>query len=126
MPELHKLSPILAVLQERGHRVALLTDGRMSGASGRIPAAIHVVPEAIDDGHIARLRDGDVVVIDARSGELAVRLAPELLARRQPAPPPGLADHASGMGRELFLPLRAAISDASAGASFLGHLPPAA
>ena len=126
MPELHKLSPILAVLQERGHRVALLTDGRMSGASGRIPAAIHVVPEAIDDGHIARLRDGDVVVIDARSGELAVRLAPDLLARRQPAPPPGLADHASGMGRELFLPLRAAISDASAGASFLGHLPPAA
>lgn len=126
MPELHKLSPILAVLQERGQRVALLTDGRMSGASGRIPAAIHLVPEAIDGGHLARLRDGDVVVIDTRTGELAVRLDDRVLADRKPVPPPAHADHASGTGRELFTTLRAAMSDASAGASFLGRLPPAA
>jgi phosphogluconate dehydratase len=126
MPELHKLSPILAVLQERGQRVALLTDGRMSGASGRIPAAIHLVPEAIDGGHLARLRDGDIVVIDARTGELAVRLDDLVLAGRPATPPPALAGHASGTGRELFSTLRAAMSDASAGASFLGRLPPAA
>ncbi|HKQ94147.1 MAG TPA: phosphogluconate dehydratase [Aestuariivirgaceae bacterium] len=126
MPELHKLSPILAVLQERGQRVALLTDGRMSGASGRIPAAIHLVPEAIDGGQLARLRDGDVIVIDARTGELAVRLDDHVLAGRPPSPPPAHSEHASGTGRELFSTLRAAMSDASAGASFLGRLPPAA
>ena len=72
MPELHKLTPTLGVLQDRGHRVALLTDGRMSGASGKVPAAIHVTPEAADGGAIARLRDGDIIRLDAPRGRLNV------------------------------------------------------
>lgn len=72
MPELHKLTTILGVLQDRGQKVALVTDGRMSGASGKIPAAIHVTPEALDDGPIARLQNGDVVCLDAHVGKLAI------------------------------------------------------
>ena len=70
MPELHKLTPTLGVLQDRGHKVALVTDGRMSGASGKVPAAIHVSPEALPDGPLARVRDGDVIRLDARNGTL--------------------------------------------------------
>src|SRR3546814_7309524 len=76
MPELHKLTPPLGVLQDRGFRVALVTDGRMSGASGKLPAAIHVTPEAARGGHIARLRDGDVIWLDATAGTLTA-LVPE-------------------------------------------------
>ncbi len=122
MPELHKLSPILGVLQERGQRVALLTDGRMSGASGKIPAAIHVVPEALDEGPIARIRDGDIIRIDAEKGEFAVRLDDDIWASRLPARPTRAAANAQGLGRELFTPLRAALSRADQGASVLGAL----
>ena len=72
MPELHRLTPPLAVLQDKGFRVALVTDGRMSGASGKVPAAIHVTPEAVDGGPIARIRDGDIIRLDADAGTLEV------------------------------------------------------
>src|SRR5437588_5249731 len=112
MPELHKLVPTLGVLQDRGHKVALITDGRMSGASGKVPAAIHVSPEALPDGPLARVRDGDMIRLDARSGTLeAVGVD---LASRPPAnsPPPPV-----GTGRELFALMRMHASDAEAGAS---------
>jgi phosphogluconate dehydratase len=101
MPELHKLTPTLGVLQDRGHKVALITDGRMSGASGKVPAAIHVSPEALPDGPLARIRDGDVIRLDGRAGQLdAVGVD---LAARAPAnsPPPPV-----GTGRELFAMMR--------------------
>jgi phosphogluconate dehydratase len=112
MPELHKLTPTLGVLQDRGHKVALITDGRMSGASGKVPAAIHVSPEALPDGPLARVRDGDVIRLDARSGTLeAVGID---LAARPPAnsPPPPV-----GTGRELFALMRTGASEAELGAS---------
>jgi phosphogluconate dehydratase len=112
MPELHKLVPTLGVLQDRGQRVALITDGRMSGASGKVPAAIHVSPEALPDGPLARVRDGDMIRVDARSGTLeAVGVD---LASRPPAnsPPPP-----AGTGRELFAMMRLHANDAEAGAS---------
>jgi phosphogluconate dehydratase len=112
MPELHKLTPTLGVLQDRGHKVALITDGRMSGASGKVPAAIHVSPEALPDGPLARLRDGDPIRLDARTGTLeAVGVD---LASRPPAnsPPPPV-----GTGRELFAMMRIYANEAEAGAS---------
>ena len=115
MPELHKLTPPLGVLQDRGHRVALLTDGRMSGASGKIPAAIHLTPEAADDGPIARLRDGDPIRLDADAGTIEVLVdAAEFAAR----PPAGAPDREfAGTGRELFESFRRAVGPADAGAS---------
>jgi len=112
MPELHKLTPTLGVLQDRGHKVALITDGRMSGASGKVPAAIHVSPEALPDGPLARVRDGDPIRLDARSGTLEAVAVD--LASRPPAnsPPPPL-----GTGRELFAMLRTNVSEAEVGAS---------
>jgi phosphogluconate dehydratase len=112
MPELHKLTPTLGVLQDRGHRVSLVTDGRMSGASGKVPAAIHVSPEALPDGPLARLRDGDMIRLDANSGQLEA-LGVDL-ASRPPAnsPPPPV-----GTGRELFALMRAQASEAELGAS---------
>jgi len=112
MPELHKLTPALGVLQDRGHRVALITDGRMSGASGKVPAAIHVSPEALPDGPLARVQDGDLIRLDARSGTLDADGVD--LASRVPAnsPPPPV-----GTGRELFAMLRQDVSDAECGAS---------
>jgi phosphogluconate dehydratase len=112
MPELHKLTPTLGVLQDRGHRVALVTDGRMSGASGKVPAAIHLYPEALHGGPIARLRDGDVVRVDAVAGTITVLDAAALA--REPAPTPRLAD---GNGRELFRLFQTASDDAERGAS---------
>jgi len=112
MPELHKLTPTLGVLQDRGHKVALITDGRMSGASGKVPAAIHVSPEALPDGPLARVRDGDLIRLDGRSGTLeAVGVD---LASRPPAnsPPPP-----QGTGRELFALMRLHVNEAEAGAS---------
>ncbi|CAM5426354.1 phosphogluconate dehydratase [Rhodanobacter lindaniclasticus] len=118
MPELHKLTPTLAVLQDRGHRIALLTDGRMSGASGRVPAAIHVTPEAVAGGNIAKLRNGDMIRLDAANGRLDVLLeADELDARL-----PHLADLSHehvGMGRELFGLFRQAATSADLGAGVL-------
>jgi phosphogluconate dehydratase len=120
MPELHKLSPLLGLLQERGQRVALLTDGRMSGASGKIPAAIHVVPEAFDGGPIARIADGDLIRIDAARGTMEVKPS---IPHRPAAAPAHAGEHDQGMGRELFAPLRQMISRADQGASILGALP---
>ncbi|SIR78790.1 6-phosphogluconate dehydratase [Aquipseudomonas alcaligenes] len=114
MPELHKLTPFLGVLQDRGYQVALVTDGRMSGASGKVPAAIHVCPEACDGGPLARVRDGDLIRVDGRTGELRVLVeAAELAARDPVAPPPP----AIGSGRELFAFMRAGFSSAEQGAS---------
>ncbi|WP_326524597.1 phosphogluconate dehydratase [Sphingomonas sp.] len=114
MPELHKLTPPLGVLQNRGFRVALLTDGRMSGASGKVPAAIHLSPEALDDGPIARLRDGDIVRLDAEAGVLEALVEAAEWAARAPveAPPPAM-----GTGRELFALMRAGCSTAEEGGS---------
>ena len=118
MPELHKLTPTLSVLQDRGQRVALLTDGRMSGASGVVLAAIHVVPEAARDGAIGRLRDGDVIVIDAEQGELGVVLDDQALQARTAAPL-DLQASRSGFGRELFGLMRRAAGTAEQGACTL-------
>jgi phosphogluconate dehydratase len=112
MPELHKLTPTLGVLQDRGHKVALITDGRMSGASGKVPAAIHVSPEALPDGPLARLRDGDPIRLDARTGRLeavGVDLASRPPANSPPSP--------VGTGRELFAMMRIYVNEAEAGAS---------
>ncbi len=113
MPELHKLTPALTVLQGRGHKVALVTDGRMSGASGKVPAAIHVTPEAAEGGPIAKLRDGDIVALDAAQGRLSVEV-PDLDAR---APAVGGGEPQYGTGRELFGLFRRAVSRADAGAA---------
>jgi phosphogluconate dehydratase len=118
MPELHKLTPPLGVLQDRGHRVALLTDGRMSGASGKIPAAIHLTPEAADDSPIARLRDGDPVRLDADAGTIEVLVDAADFAAR-PAAGPSASEFA-GTGRELFESFRRAVGPADTGASIFG------
>ncbi len=118
MPELHRLTPLLTVLQERGHKVALVTDGRMSGASGRVAAAIHVTPEAAQGGGLARLRDGDVIRLDGEEGRLDVLVPPEQWAARQPAEP-DYAASSHGLGRELFPHMRRAVSGAEQGASVL-------
>ncbi|MFC0200600.1 phosphogluconate dehydratase [Paracoccus rhizosphaerae] len=113
MPELHSLTPTLAVLQDRGLKVALVTDGRMSGASGKVPAAIHVSPEAAMGGPLARLRDGDLVRLDAAAGTLEC-LAPDF-EDRAPATFDG-ADSSVGLGRELFAAFRAVAGPATEGA----------
>jgi phosphogluconate dehydratase len=104
MPELHKLTPPLAVLQGQGWRVALVTDGRMSGASGKVPAAIHVSPEAAAGGPLAKLRDGDIVRVDGEAGTLQALVADAEWAAREAAVMPEAlrAANAHGMGRELF------------------------
>jgi len=116
MPELHNLMAPLSVLQDRGYRVALVTDGRLSGASGRIPAALHLVPEAQTGGPLARLRDGDMVLLDADAGILELKVESGTFAGRAGAQRP-LA--AQGCGRELFGNFRAHIGDAECGASVL-------
>jgi len=118
MPELHKLTPTLAVLQDRGHRIALLTDGRMSGASGRVPAAIHVTPEAEAGGAIAKIRDGDPIRLDAANGRLDVLVDAAEFAARAPAAA-DLSAHRTGMGRELFGLFRAHATTADLGAGVL-------
>lgn len=115
MPELHKLTPFLGVLQDRGFKVALVTDGRMSGASGKIPAAIHVCPEAYDGGLLAKVRDGDRVRVDGAQGTLQVMVSAEELAARDVPPAPSGND--LGCGRELFGFMRVAFSSAEQGAS---------
>ncbi len=115
MPELHKLTPTLGILQDRGQRVALLTDGRMSGASGKVPAAIHVSPEALAGGTIAKIRDGDMIRIDAVAGTFDVLVEPADLAAR-PAAIREEGDEVYGMGRELFEMFRQRASAAELGA----------
>lgn len=121
MPELHKLTPTLGLLQDRGQRVALVTDGRMSGASGKVPAAIHVTPEALCGGPIARLRDGDRVRLDAIAGTLAVLVDEAEWNARVPATA-DLAAHQSGLGRELFQRFRDVVGPADGGASIFGEV----
>jgi phosphogluconate dehydratase len=111
MPELHKLTPPLGVLQDRGFKVALVTDGRMSGASGKVPAAIHCTPEALGGGPLARLRDGDIVKVCAVNCDLSTTAD---LSAREPAPDPR---DASGTGRELFGMMRRFADGAEQGAS---------
>ena len=108
MPELHKLTPPLSVLQGKGFRVALVTDGRMSGASGKVPAAIHLSPEAADGGPLAKVRDGDVIRLNAATGELIVQVPEAEWAARPTAVMPDSLRHANalGMGRELFTGMR--------------------
>ena len=118
MPELHKLTPLLASLQDRGHKVALVTDGRMSGASGKVLAAIHVTPEALDGGPLARVVDGDVIRVDAGRGTLEALIPDKVLATRDPVA--RLSSEAqSGLGRELFSLMRRSAGPAEHGASFL-------
>ncbi len=114
MPELHKLLPALCVLQDRGHRVALVTDGRMSGASGKVPCAIHLSPEALADGPLARVEDGDRMRVDAVAGVLEVLVDADTLAGRIPAPTP---PPAHDTGRELFALFRRSCDHAESGAS---------
>ena len=116
MPELHNLTPTLVVLLERGLKVALVTDGRMSGASGKAPAAIHVTPEAADSGVLARVRDGDLILVDALAGRLEIKVDPAVLDARPAAVAPAPA---RGYGREMFGWMRRAIGPAEAGASVL-------
>ncbi|MEL6258828.1 MAG: dihydroxy-acid dehydratase, partial [Pseudomonadota bacterium] len=121
MPELHSISPSLGVLQDRGFKVALVTDGRMSGASGKVPAAIHVGPEAAKGGPIAKVRDGDVVRVDAATGRLELKVDPAEFDARDPAPYRPNQD-SFGLGRELFSGFRLAASDAETGGSLFNHL----
>ena len=116
MPELHKLTPILASVMAHGHKVALVTDGRMSGASGKVPAAIHVTPEAEAGGPIAKLRAGDIVTLDAEAGVLTAEVSPEEFARRDLATC-DLESYHHGYGRELSQTFRAVASGPELGAS---------
>jgi phosphogluconate dehydratase len=119
MPELHKLTPLLGMLQDRGHRVALVTDGRMSGASGKVPAAIHVTPEAEAGGAIAKLRDGDMIRLDATKGTLEALVSADEWAARDLATA-DLSANDFGVGRELFGAFRRFAGTAEAGASVIG------
>jgi len=115
MPELHKLTPALGVLQDRGQRVALVTDGRMSGASGKVPAAIHLTPEASLGGPLAKVQDGDLITLDSGAGVLDLHVSPYDLDARDPAAADG--SRVFGTGRELFQAFRNAVSPADQGAS---------
>ncbi len=118
MPELHKLTPPLGVLQDKGFKVALVTDGRMSGASGKVPAAIHVTPEAVDGGNIAKIQDGDMILVNGETGELTVMVPNEELAARTAATR-DMSDSYYGMGREIFGGLRTVLTGAEQGACSL-------
>ena len=121
MPELHKLTPQLGVLQDKGFKVALVTDGRMSGASGKVPAAIHLTPEAVDGGPIGKVRDGDLIRLDAEAGTLEALVDPAEWAAR-PAATADLSANDHGIGRDLFARLRRGMGGAETGASLLGDL----
>ncbi len=118
MLELHKLTTILSILQDRGQQVALITDGRMSGASEKILAAIHVTPEALDNGSIARLQDGDIICLDAHVCKLTIlRDLAQFNART--IRPPDLSKNEYGVGRELFRVFRQTVNRADQGASVI-------
>jgi phosphogluconate dehydratase len=118
MPELHKLTPPLAVLQGKGFKVALVTDGRMSGASGKVPAAIHASPEALAGGPLAKVRDGDVIRLDAVAGTLQALVDPVAWAAREAAvlSEASAEDNGHGLGRELFAGMRRNVISAEEGA----------
>ena len=115
MPELHKLTPALSVLLDAGHKIALVTDGRMSGASGKVPAAIHVTPEAADGGALAKIQSGDMMIVDCEQGVLSVALDDATLAARPATTMSN--DTVSGWGRELFASFRERVGTADSGAS---------
>ncbi|WP_027854757.1 phosphogluconate dehydratase [Marinobacterium litorale] len=118
MPELHKLTPYLGVLQDKGFRVALVTDGRMSGASGKVPAAIHLTPEALRGGPLSRVREGDIIRVDGDNGTLAVKLTDDELNGRDVVTL-NRRQHHYGMGRELFAGMRQLVTGAEQGACTL-------
>ena len=118
MPELHSLTPPLAVLQDRGFKVALVTDGRMSGASGKVPAAIHVTPEAIKGGMLAKVQTGDMLELDTLTGAMDILISEEELAKRE-VKLPDVATHQIGMGREMFAGMRSTLTGAEQGACSL-------
>ncbi len=120
MPELHKLTPALGVLQDRGQHVAIVTDGRMSGASGKVPAAIHVTPEAAMGGPLARVRDGDLVVVDAERGVLEI-VGVDDFATREPTGRPPTDEEWADTGRSLFAAFRAGVGPADEGASIFSN-----
>ncbi|KPV95301.1 Phosphogluconate dehydratase [Pseudoalteromonas sp. P1-9] len=122
MPELHKLTPIMATLQDKGFKVAIVTDGRMSGASGKVPAAIHLAPEAVEGGFIAKIREGDLVTLDAPNGVLKVHVADDEFAQREIE----ISEQVQtfGTGRELFEGIRQTVSSADLGASAFGLIYP--
>ncbi|MGZ4437243.1 MAG: phosphogluconate dehydratase [Nocardioidaceae bacterium] len=120
MPELHKLTPALGVLQDRGHQVALVTDGRMSGASGKVPAAIHLTPEAAVGGPLAKVRDGDLLTLDSTLGTLTLHVDEAELAAREADEAPVDPASWTGTGRELFAGFRAQVGPADQGASVFG------
>ncbi|QCP51021.1 phosphogluconate dehydratase [Trinickia violacea] len=122
MPELHRLTPLLGVLQDQGFHVALVTDGRMSGASGKVPAVIHVSPEALLAGPLGKVRTGDTIVIDAEAGVLDVEVDANEWAAREVAAPAHQAENEVGFGRELFGVFRSAAAPAEMGASVFGPL----
>ncbi|MDP2609911.1 MULTISPECIES: phosphogluconate dehydratase [unclassified Oceanobacter] len=117
MPELHKLTPFLGTLQDKGFKVALVTDGRMSGASGKVPAAIHVWPEAQLGGPLAHVQDGDRIRLDATTGELLLLAEDDLWLQRPASEPAVVKQHGLGMGRELFGPMRSQVNEAERGAT---------
>ena len=123
MPELHQLMPLLANLQDKGHKVALVTDGRLSGASGKVPAAIHLSPAADEGGLIGKIYDGDLIALDAVSGSLELMVSAEELASR-PYAVCTQASHQMGLGREYFKLFRDHVSSADTGASILFGLKP--
>ena len=118
MPELHKLITPLAVAMGHGHKVAMVTDGRLSGASGKVPAAIHVTPEALCGGALAKVRDGDPIRIDVPAGRLDLLLDEEALKAREYADP-GVREARYGSGRQIFAALRGNLQSAEEGASSL-------
>ncbi len=118
MPELHRLTPPLGVLQDKGFKVALVTDGRMSGASGKVPAAIHVAPEAYKGGLLAKVQQGDLIELNTATGELVLHVPDDELAQRE-AVVPSLEKHEVGMGREMFGNMRASLTSAEEGACAL-------
>ena len=121
MPELHQLTPFLRVLQSSGLNVALLTDGRMSGASGQVLAAIHVTPDTMKNGLIGKVQDGDMILIDAEAGIIELEV-PEATLGQRADPGPGSQDRENGMGRELFDMFRNNASDTESGATVLRGL----
>ena len=118
MPELHRLTPPLGVLQDRGFKVALVTDGRMSGASGKVPAAIHLTPEAIKGGIIGKVNTGDIIEIDTSTGELVLHVSDDELSNRAQAKIDLTQSH-QGMGRELFAGMRSTLTGSEEGACSL-------
>jgi phosphogluconate dehydratase len=118
MPELHKLTPILGSLQDRGLKIAMVTDGRMSGASGKVPTAIHMHPEAISGGNISKINNGDIIRLDAVSGTVNVISEDKWLSRGCAKAPQ--ATNLSSLGMNMFEPLRSVAGNSEDGASVLG------